>query len=86
MKFNVTEVEFDLSEVGDGIPECQLTFDEERAIHDLALGVYEADDEDDLRQEIIATSGYYPISIDYEIQLKWHLQPVHKLVHSLPHS
>ena len=26
MKFNVTEVEFDFCEFGDGIPECQLTF------------------------------------------------------------
>jgi len=70
MKFNVTEVEFNLCEFGDGIPECQLTFDEEREIHDLALGVYEADDEDDLREEIIASSGFYPIKFDYEIQLK----------------
>ena len=63
MKFNVTEVEFDFCEFGDGIPECQLTFDEEREIHDLALGVYEADNEDDLREEIIASSGFYPINL-----------------------
>jgi len=69
MKFNVTEVEFDFCEFGDGIPECQLTFDEEREIHDLALGIYEADNEDDLREEIIDSSGFYPIKFDYEIQL-----------------
>ena len=28
MKFNVTEVEFDFDEFGDGNPEWQLTFDE----------------------------------------------------------
>ena len=70
MKFNVTEVEFDLCEFGDGIPECQLTFDEEREIHDLALGIYEADDEDDLVEEVTANAGWCILSIDYEIQLK----------------
>lgn len=70
MMYNVTDIEFYLDEVGDGIPEFQLTFDEEIAIRDSALGVYEADDEDDLKQEIIASSGYYPTKIDYEIQLK----------------
>tara|TARA_B100001248_G_C27215453_1_gene377802 strand:- start:440 stop:649 length:210 start_codon:yes stop_codon:yes gene_type:complete len=68
--YNVTDIEFYLDEVGDGIPEFQLTFDEEIAIRDSALGVYEADDEDDLKQEIIASSGYYPTKIHYEIQLK----------------
>ena len=70
MKFNVTEVEFDFCEFGDGIPECQLTFDEEREIHDLALGVYEADNDDDLLDEITATTGYDIENIYYEIQLK----------------
>lgn len=70
MMYNVTDIEFYLDEVGDGDPEWQLTFDEEIAIRDSALGVYEADDEDDLKQEIIASSGYYPTKIDYEIQLK----------------
>ena len=70
MMYDVTDIEFDLSEVGDGIPECQLTFDEEIAIRDSALGVYEADNEDDLREEIIASSGFYPIKFNYHIQLK----------------
>ena len=48
MKFNVTEVEFDFDEFGDGNPEWQLTFDEEIEIRDLALGVWEADDEDEI--------------------------------------
>ena len=70
MMYNVTDIEFYLDEVGDSDPELQLTFDEEIAIRDSALGVYEADDEEDLKQEIIASSGYYPTKIDYEIQLK----------------
>ena len=70
MKFNVTEVEFDFDEFGDGNPEWQLTFDEEREIHDLALGVWEADDEDDLLDEITATAGWCILKIDYEVQLK----------------
>ena len=70
MKFNVTEVEFDFDEFGDGSPEWQLTFDEEIEIRDLALGVWEADDEDDLIEEITSASGWCIRKIDYEIQLK----------------
>ncbi len=70
MMYDVTDIEFDFCEFGDGIPECQLTFDEEIAIRDSALGVYEADNEDDLREEIIASSGFYPIKFNYNIQLK----------------
>ena len=70
MKYNVTDIEFYLDEVGDGIPEFQLTFDDEIAIRDSALGVWEADNEDDLKEEIIASIGYYPVKIDFEIQLK----------------
>ena len=70
MKFNVTEVEFDFDEFGDGNPEWQLTFDEEIEIRDLALGVWDADDEDDLIEEITAAAGWCIRNIDYEIQLK----------------
>jgi len=65
MKFNVTEVEFDFTD-----SQGTISFDEEIAVRDLALGVYEADNEDDLREEIIASSGFYPIKFDYEVQLK----------------
>ena len=68
MKFNVTEVEFDFND--DYAEESKLTFDEEIEIRDLALGVYEADDEDDLIEEVTAASGWCIKSIDYEIQLK----------------
>ena len=68
MKFNVTEVEFDFN---DSLSEeYQLTFDEEIAVRDLALGVWEADSEDDLIEEITAASGWCIKSIDYDIQLK----------------
>ena len=65
MKFNVTEVEFDFD-----LDYAKLTFDEEIEIRDLALGVYEADDEDDLIEEVTEASGFCIRSIDYEIQLK----------------
>ena len=68
MKFNVTEVEFDFND--DYAEESKLTFDEEIEIRDLALGVYEADDEDDLIEEVTAASGWCIKSIDYDIQLK----------------
>ena len=51
--------------------ESKLTFDEEIEIRDLALGVWDADDEDDLIEEITtATSGWCIKNIDYDIQLK----------------
>ena len=63
MKFNVTDIEFDYKE-------SKLTFDEEIKIRDLALGVYEADNDDDLCDEITASTGYDIENIYYEIQLK----------------
>ena len=68
MKFNVTEVEFDFND--DYAEESKLTFDEEIAVRDLALGVWEADDEDDLIEEVTTAAGWCIKSIDYEIQLK----------------
>ncbi len=68
MKFNVREVEFDFDD--DYAEESKLTFDEEIELRDLALGVWEADDEDDLIEEITAASGWCIKSIDYDIQLK----------------
>ena len=70
MKYNVTDIEFYLDEVGDGIPEFQLTFEEEIAIRDSALGIWEAKNEDNLKELIINSIGYYPVKIDFEIQLK----------------
>ena len=70
MKFNVTEVEFDFDEWYERNWDNKLTFDEEIEIRDLALGVWEADDEDDLIEEVTTAAGWCIKSIDYEIQLK----------------
>ena len=68
MKFNVTEVEFDFDD--DYAEEAKLTFDEEIEIRDLALGVWDANDEDDLIEEVTTACGWCIKNIDYEIQLK----------------
>ena len=68
-KFNVTDIEFDFDDGNDG-ESYPLTFEEEIAIRDSALGVWEADNEDDLIEEITAASGWCIKSIDYDIQLK----------------
>ena len=68
MKFNVTEVEFDFDD--DYAEESKLTFDEEIEIRDLALGVWDADDEDDMIDEITTATGYLIKNIYYDIQLK----------------
>ena len=65
MKYNVTEVEFDFD-----LDYAKLSFEEEIEIRDLALGVWDADDEDDLIEEVTEASGFCIKSIDYEIQLK----------------
>ena len=68
MKFNVTEVEFDFDD--DYAEESKLTFDEEIEIRDLALGVWDAEDEDDRIEEVTTACGWCIKSIDYDIQLK----------------
>jgi hypothetical protein len=68
MKYNVTEVEFDFDD--DYAEESKLTFDEEIEIRDLALGVWDADDEDDLIEEVTTACGWCIKNIDYEVQLK----------------
>ena len=68
MKYNVTEIEFDFDD--DYAEESILTFDEEIEVRDLALGVWEADDEDDLLEEITTACGWCIKNIDYEVQLK----------------
>ena len=64
MKFNVSDIEFDFKD-------SKLTFAEEIEVRDLALGVYESDNDDDLMDEIAATTGYDVLNIYYEVQLKW---------------
>ena len=65
----VTEIEFDFDDGNDG-ESYALTFDEEIAIRDSALGVWEADNENDMIDEITAATGYLINNIYFDIQLK----------------
>ena len=67
--YDVTDIEFDFDD-GNDDESYALTFDEEIALRDSALGVWEADNEDDLIEEITAAAGWCIKSIDYDIQLK----------------
>ena len=69
MMYDVTDIEFDFDDGSDD-ESYALTFDEEIALRDSALGVWEADNEDDLIEEITAAAGWCIKSIDYDIQLK----------------
>ena len=70
MKFNVTEIEFE-TDLGTGIKEeYAISFEEEIALRDMALGIYEADDEDDLLEIITDGAGFCIKSIDYDILSK----------------
>ena len=64
MKFNVTDIMFDFTD-----SQGSISNDEAIEAVDLSLGVWEADDEDDLIEEITTASGWCISSIDYEIQL-----------------
>ncbi len=65
MKFNVTDIEFDLN---DSLSEeYSLSFEEEIELHDSALGIWDTLDEDDLIEQITELSGWCIKSIDYEI-------------------
>ena len=70
MKFNVTDVEFDFDDMYSNDDFTCLWFDEEIELRDLALGVWEADDEDDMIDEITTATGYLIKNIYYDIQLK----------------
>ena len=69
MMYDVTDIEFDFDD-GNDDESYALTFDEAIALRDSALGVWEADNEDDLIEEITTSSGWCIKSIDYDIQLK----------------
>ena len=67
--YDVTDIEFDFDD-GNDDESYALTFDEEIALRDSALGVWEADNEDDLIEEITTAAGWCIKSIDYDIQLE----------------
>ena len=71
MKFLVTECEFDLNDDYDMSKDDRLNLNElQIELEDSTVGVWEAEDEDDLIEEITTASGWCIKSIDYEIQLK----------------
>jgi len=64
MKFIVSDILFDFSD------SCEeLSEDEMIDITDDSLGFWEADDEDDLIEEITTSTGWCIKSINYEIAL-----------------
>ena len=69
MMYDVTDIEFDFDD-GNDDESYALTFDEEIELRDLTLGIWEADSEDDLIDEITTATGWCIKSIDYDIQLK----------------
>ena len=70
MMYDVTDIEFE-TDLGTGIKEeYAISFEEEIALRDSALGVWEADNEDDLLEKITSSCGFCIKSIDWQIQLK----------------
>ena len=67
MKFLVTDIEFDFDDGNDG-ESYSLTYDEQIEIRDQNLGVWEADNEDDMIDEITAASGWLIKNIYYDIR------------------
>ena len=68
MKFLVKSCEFDLQDDYDLSKDDRLNLDElQIELEDQTVGVWDADDEDDLIEEITTASGWCIKSIDYEI-------------------
>ena len=69
MQFLVTDIKFDFNDDLD--PIYSIPKEDQQLIINDNIGVWEADDEDDLVEEITANAGWCILSLDYEIQLKW---------------
>ena len=77
MKYNVTDIEFDFDD-DEANTVCNSDLDTffiasnyvRREVVEENLGVWEADSEEDLIEEITAAAGWCIKSIDYDIQLK----------------
>ena len=66
MQFQVTSIEFDFEDDQENLPPNQLTKEEQSEIVSLTIGqIWEADDEDDLVDEITCATGWCIKSIDY---------------------
>ena len=71
MNYLVKSCEFDLQDDYDMSKDERIKFDElQIELEDQTVGVWEAEDEDDLIEEITTASGWCIKSIDYEVQLK----------------
>ena len=71
MKFLVTNIAYDFNDGNSNLSDdYRISLEEMQQITEDTLGVWEADDEDDLVEEITANAGWCILSIDYEIQLK----------------
>ena len=71
MKYLVKSCEFDLQDDYDTSKDDRINFDELQVeLEDQTVGVWEAEDEDDLIEEITTASGWCIKTIDYEVQLK----------------
>tara|TARA_B100000427_G_scaffold163509_1_gene135928 strand:- start:845 stop:1054 length:210 start_codon:yes stop_codon:yes gene_type:complete len=67
MTYLVTDIEFDFN---DSLSEeYQLTLDEQSQIIKDSIGCWEAEDEDDLIEEITTATGWCIKNINYEVQL-----------------
>ena len=68
MEYAVTAIEFDFNDDLD--PIYSISKEDQDLITRAHLGAWEADDEDDLIEEITCNSGWCIRSIDYHIILK----------------
>ncbi len=69
MKFLVTHIEFDLDD-DYGYEWSESKEDFQYELEEGSVGVWEADDENDLLEEITAATGWCIKNICYDIQLK----------------
>ena len=69
MQFQITEIEFDLSTDDDTIPQEQIDIVQTELHEDYIGTFWEADDADDLVEEITSAAGWCINSIDYRIIL-----------------
>ena len=68
MKFQVTQIEFDFTD--DSGEDLELSVQEELEITEETIGqIWDADDADDLVEEITCSTGWCIKSIDYRIIL-----------------
>ena len=65
-QFQITSIDFDFEDDWENLPPNQLTKEEQSEIVEETIGqIWEADDEDDLVEEITCATGWCIKSIDY---------------------